>query len=135
MDSQRKAVCKLRQIYKKIVNWTTRYNEGLCQLCHMTSIQMTKNRESINDKLTRHHTNMTHTYTPLQIRSRNDWRTAPNTFILRDRDTFTPADCGRAINQVHRPKVRSGAEYSSPGCMRLIDKTRPGWGYFFFFLF
>ena len=35
-------------------------------------------------------------------------RTAPNTFIIeRYRDTFTPVDCGRATNQVHRPKVKT----------------------------
>ena len=59
-----------------------------------------------------------------QIRSSDDWRTAPNTFIIeRYRDTFTPVDCGRATNQVHRPKVKRG-KIQVPKCIRLIDKTR-----------
>ena len=65
-----------------------------------------------------------HTHTPIQIRSSDDWRTAPNTFIIeRYRDTFTPVDCGRATNQVHRPKVKR-EKIQVPKCIRLIDKTR-----------
>ena len=47
-----------------------------------------------------------------------------NTFIFeRYRDTFTPVDCGRATNQVHRPKVKR-EKIQVPKCIRLIDKTR-----------
>ena len=60
----------------------------------------------------------------LGVRSSDDWRTAPNTFIIeRYRDTFTPVDCGRATNQVHRPKVKR-EKIQVPKCIRLIDKTR-----------
>ena len=40
-----------------------------------------------------------------------------------NRDTFTPVDCGRATNQVHRPKVKR-EKIQVPKCIRLIDKTR-----------
>ena len=36
-------------------------------------------------------------------------RSAPA--LERNRDAFTPADCGRAANQAQRPKVRTGAEF------------------------
>ena len=87
---------------------------------------MTKNRESTDDKqeTTHNYDTYTHTHTPIQIRSSDDWRTAPNTFIIeRYRDTFTPVDCGRATNQVHRPKVKR-EKIQVPKCIRLIDKTR-----------
>ena len=87
---------------------------------------MTTNRESTDDKqeTTHNYDTYTHTHTPIQIRSSDDWRTAPNTFIIeRYRDTFTPADCGRATNQVHRPKVKR-EKIQVPKCIRLIDKTR-----------
>ena len=75
---------------------------------------MTKNRESTDDKQETTHNYDTHTHTPIQIRSSDDWRTAPNTFIIeRYRDTFTPVDCGRATNQVHRPKVETETEFST----------------------
>ena len=48
----------------------------------------------------------------------------PNTFIIeRYRDTFTPVDCDRATNQVHRPKVKR-EKIQVPKCIRSIDKTR-----------
>ena len=87
---------------------------------------MTTNRESTDDKqeTTHNYDTYTHTHTPIQIRSSDDWRTAPNTFIIeRYRDTFTPVDCGRATNQVHRPKVKR-EKIQVPKCIRLIDKTR-----------
>ena len=42
--------------------------------------------------------------------------------IERYRDTSTPVDCGRATNQVHRPKVKR-EKIQVPKCIRLIDKT------------
>ena len=89
---------------------------------------MTTNRESTDDKQETTHNYDTHTHTPIQIRSSDDWRTAPNTFIIeRYRDTFTPVDCGRATNQVHRPKVKR-EKIQVPKCIRSIDKTRQARG-------
>ena len=53
----------------------------------------------------------------------------PKTFnIERYRDTFTPVDCGRATNQVHRPKVKTETDLSTEVYkVNRQDKTPAPW--------
>ena len=74
-------------------------------------------------------THESHTHTHKNIRSvpeLTDGQHPLSFHFERNRDAFTPADCGRAANQAQRPKVRTGTEFrnSLPQCIRLIDKTR-----------
>ena len=89
-------------------------------------IQMTKNRESTDDKqeTTHNYDTHTHPYRSVPVMTGGQH---PILSLLRDTGTpshFTPADCGRATNQVHRLKAKR-AKIQVPKCIMLIDKTRP----------